>query len=112
MFTKPLFTYFEITLIQIHFAKTTLGFSVITKIPCLFALLNFQKKIHITYTSFILTNTYFILTKYMPSITNARTVTALPPKKNLVPRFGRKTFKGREANHPSKAAENNHTRED
>jgi hypothetical protein len=48
----------------------------------------------------------------MPSITNARTVTALPPKKNLVPRFGRKTFKGREANHPSKAAENNHTRED
>jgi hypothetical protein len=43
MFTKPLFTYFEITLIQIHFAKTTLGFSVITKIPFLLALLNFQK---------------------------------------------------------------------
>jgi hypothetical protein len=26
MFTKPPFTYFEITLIQIHFTKTTLGF--------------------------------------------------------------------------------------
>jgi hypothetical protein len=33
MFTKPPFTCFEITLIQIHFAATTLGFSVITKIP-------------------------------------------------------------------------------
>jgi hypothetical protein len=33
MFAKPPFTYFEITLFQIHFAKTTLGFSVITKIP-------------------------------------------------------------------------------
>jgi hypothetical protein len=38
MFTKPPFSYFEITLIQIHFAKTTLGFSVITKIPFLPAL--------------------------------------------------------------------------
>jgi hypothetical protein len=43
MFTKPLFTYFEITLIQIHFAKTTLGFSIIIKIPFLFVRLNFQK---------------------------------------------------------------------
>jgi hypothetical protein len=33
MFTKPPFTYFKIILSQIHFAKTTLGFSVITKIP-------------------------------------------------------------------------------
>jgi hypothetical protein len=40
----------------------------------------------------------------MPSITNTRIVTAFPPKKNLVPRFGRKTLKGREANHPSKVA--------
>jgi hypothetical protein len=61
MFTKPPFTYFEITQIQIHFAKTTLGFSVIQKLPFLFALLNFQK-FHITHTSFILTNTYFTLT--------------------------------------------------
>jgi hypothetical protein len=38
MFTKPPFTYFEITLIQIHFTKTTLGFSAITKIPFLLAL--------------------------------------------------------------------------
>jgi hypothetical protein len=38
MFAKPPFTYFEITLFQIHFAKTTLGFSVITKIPFLLAL--------------------------------------------------------------------------
>jgi hypothetical protein len=43
MFTKPPFTCFEITLIQIHFAKKTLGFSVITKLPFLFALLSFQK---------------------------------------------------------------------
>jgi hypothetical protein len=43
MFTKPLFTYFDITLIQIHFAKTTLGFSIIIKIPFLFVRLNFQK---------------------------------------------------------------------
>jgi hypothetical protein len=43
MFTKPPFTYFEITLIQIHFAKTTLGFSVITKIPFFTCTLNFQK---------------------------------------------------------------------
>jgi hypothetical protein len=38
MFTKPPFTYFEITRIQILFAKTTLGFSVITKYPFLLAL--------------------------------------------------------------------------
>jgi hypothetical protein len=43
MFTKLPFTCFEITLIQIHFTKTTLGFSVITKIPFLHALLYFQK---------------------------------------------------------------------
>jgi hypothetical protein len=35
---KPPVTYFEIILLQIHFAKTTLGFSVITKIPFLLAL--------------------------------------------------------------------------
>jgi hypothetical protein len=53
MFTKPPFTYFEITLTQIHFAKTTLGFSIITKMPFLLALLNFQKfhiDIHKLYT--------------------------------------------------------------
>jgi hypothetical protein len=38
MFIRPPFTYFEITLIQIYFAKTTLGFSIITKIPLLLAL--------------------------------------------------------------------------
>jgi hypothetical protein len=38
MVAKPPFTYFEVTPIQIHFAKTTLGFSVITKIPFLLAL--------------------------------------------------------------------------
>jgi hypothetical protein len=43
MFTKPPFTYFEITLIQIHSTKTTLGFSVIIKIPFLLIRLNFQK---------------------------------------------------------------------
>jgi hypothetical protein len=59
MFTKPPFTYFEITLIQYilqkqpYFTKTTLGFSVITKVTLLFALLNFQKfhiDIHKFYT--------------------------------------------------------------
>jgi hypothetical protein len=40
---KIYFTYFEITLIQIHFAKTTLGFSVITKIPFLLVLYIFKK---------------------------------------------------------------------
>jgi hypothetical protein len=51
MFTKPPFTYFEITLIQIHFTKTTLGFSVITKVTLF--ILNFQKfhiDIHKLYT--------------------------------------------------------------
>jgi hypothetical protein len=38
MFTKLPFTYFEITFIQIHLVQTTLGFSVITKIPFLLAL--------------------------------------------------------------------------
>jgi hypothetical protein len=64
MFTKPPFIYFGITLIQLHFAKATLGFSVITKIPFLFALLNFHK-FHIAHTSFIQTNTYFTLTQYI-----------------------------------------------
>jgi hypothetical protein len=44
MFTKPSFTYFKIILSQIHFTKTSLGFSIITKIPLfLLVLLNFQK---------------------------------------------------------------------
>jgi hypothetical protein len=43
MFTNPPFTYFEINLIQIHFAKTTLGFSVITKIPLFTCNLSFEK---------------------------------------------------------------------
>jgi hypothetical protein len=54
MFIKPPFSYFEITLIQIHFAKTTLGFSVITKIPFFTCTLNFQKlyiNIHKLYTN-------------------------------------------------------------
>jgi hypothetical protein len=55
--------------IQIHFAKTTLGFSVITKIPLFTCTLNFQK-IHIAHTSVTPINTYFTLTKYLPSITN------------------------------------------
>jgi hypothetical protein len=40
----------------------------------------------------------------MPSITNTRTVTSSPPKKNLVPRFGRKALRGREVNHTPKVA--------
>jgi hypothetical protein len=47
------FTYFEITFIQLHFAKTTLDFSIITKIPFLLVVLNFQKfhiNIHKLYT--------------------------------------------------------------
>jgi hypothetical protein len=56
MFTKPPFTYFEITLIQIYFAKTTLGFSVITKIPIFTCTLNFQK-LHIN-THELYTNKY------------------------------------------------------
>jgi hypothetical protein len=39
----------------------------------------------------------------MSNITSTQTVTAFPPKKNLVPRFGRKTLKGREAIHPSES---------
>jgi hypothetical protein len=50
------------------------------------------------------TNTYFTLTKYVSNITSTRTVTALPPKKNLVPRFGRKALRGREVNHTPKVA--------
>jgi hypothetical protein len=69
MFTKPSFTDFEITLIQLHFTKTTLGFLSLQKLPFLFALLSFRK-FHITHMSFILTNTYFTLTKYMSNVTN------------------------------------------
>jgi hypothetical protein len=72
----------------------------------------FSKASHKHTQALHLTNTYFTLTKYMPSITNTRTVTSSPPKKNLVPRFGRKALMGREANHPSKVTENKHTRED
>jgi hypothetical protein len=44
IFAKLPFTYFGVTPIQLHFAKeTTLGFSVITKLPFLLAPLNFQK---------------------------------------------------------------------
>jgi hypothetical protein len=49
------------------------------------------------------TDTYFTLTKYTSSITNTRTVTAFPPKKNLVPRFGRKTLKGKRSKSPIKS---------
>jgi hypothetical protein len=96
---------------QMHFAKTTLSFSVITKIPFLLALLNFQKfhkNTHKLYTN----KHIFHTNKYMSSITSTRTVTAFPSKKNLVPRFGRKTFKGRKTNHPSEVAKSNQTRED
>jgi hypothetical protein len=37
---------FEITLIQTHFTKTTLGFSIITKIPFLLVLYFFLKASH------------------------------------------------------------------
>jgi hypothetical protein len=40
----------------------------------------------------------------MSNITSTRTVTTLPPKKNLVPRFGRKALRGREVNHTPKVA--------
>jgi hypothetical protein len=40
----------------------------------------------------------------MPNITNTRTVTSSPPKKNLVPRFGRKALRVREVNHTPKVA--------
>jgi hypothetical protein len=57
----------KLPLIQIHFAKTTLGFSVITKIPFLLALSIF-KSFTETHTSFTLTSTYFTLTNNMPSL--------------------------------------------
>jgi hypothetical protein len=60
MFTKPSFTYSEITLIQIHFAKTTLGFSVITKIPLFTCTLSFQK-LHIN-THELYTNKHILHT--------------------------------------------------
>jgi hypothetical protein len=52
-FAKPPFTYFEITSPPNTFCKNNPRFSVITKIPFLFALLNFQKfhiDIHKLYT--------------------------------------------------------------
>jgi hypothetical protein len=49
MFTKTPFTYFEITLIQIHFTKTTLGFSVITKITLSICTFKFSKVSHNTH---------------------------------------------------------------
>jgi hypothetical protein len=42
MFAKPPFAYFEVTSYPNTFAKTTLGFSIITKIPFLFALQIFK----------------------------------------------------------------------
>jgi hypothetical protein len=57
----------ELPPIQLHFAQTTLGFSIITKIPFLLTLLNFQK-FHITHMSFTQTDTYFTLTNYVPSL--------------------------------------------
>jgi hypothetical protein len=51
--------------------------------------------------SFIQTNTYFTLTNICLTYKHMN-CHSLPPKKNLVPRFGRKTLKGREVNHPSK----------
>jgi hypothetical protein len=67
MFTKPPFTYFEITLNQLHFAKTTLGFSIITKFPLFTCILNFQK-LH-TNIRRLYTNKHILHTnKYMPSL--------------------------------------------
>jgi hypothetical protein len=79
---KTYFTYFGITLIQILFAKTTLGFFCNYKIPLFTCTLNFQN-LHITHTSVTLINTYFTLTNYMPSITNTRTVTLSPSPTSL-----------------------------
>jgi hypothetical protein len=74
MFAKLPFTYFEITFIQIHFVKTTLGFSVITKNSEFTCTLNFKKfhtNIHKLYTHKHILHT----NKYMSSITSTRTVT-------------------------------------
>jgi hypothetical protein len=68
MFTKPPFTYFEITLIQIHFTKTTLDSSIITKIPLFICAFKFSKVSHKHTQALHLTNTYFTLTNYMPSL--------------------------------------------
>jgi hypothetical protein len=57
IFTKPSSTHFEITFIQVHFAKTTLSFSVITKILILLALQIFK--------SFTQTHTSFTLNKHI-----------------------------------------------
>jgi hypothetical protein len=121
-------------LIKLHFTQTTLDFSIITKIPFLLTLLNFQK-FHITHMSFTQTDIYFTLTNYVPSLQTHElsqlgcsvwsalrscrlysdglrtwTVTAFPPKKNLVPRFGRKILKGREANYSLEVTGSNHTK--
>jgi hypothetical protein len=61
MFTKPPFTYFEIILLQIHFAKTTLGFSVFTKIHFFTCTFKFSKVSHKHTRALHLTNTYFTL---------------------------------------------------
>jgi hypothetical protein len=45
-FAKPPFTYFKIILLQIHFAKTTLDFSVITKITLSICTFKFSKVSH------------------------------------------------------------------
>jgi hypothetical protein len=60
MFTKPPFTYFKIILSQIHFTKTSLGFSIITKTPLSTCTLNFQK-LH-TNTHKLYTNKYIFHT--------------------------------------------------
>jgi hypothetical protein len=86
MFTKPSFTYFEITSHPNTFCKNNPRFFCNYKNTLFTYTLNFRK-LHIN-THKLYTNIYFTLTKYLPSITNTRTVTiAFPSKKNLVPRF-------------------------
>jgi hypothetical protein len=75
MFTKPSFTYFEITSHPNTFCKNNPRFFCNYKNTLFTYTLNFRK-LHIN-THKLYTNIYFTLTKYLPSITNTRTVTEL-----------------------------------
>jgi hypothetical protein len=111
MFAKSPFTYFEITSHPNTFCKNNPTFFCNYKNTLFYLYFKFSKASHKHAQALHLTNTYFTLTKYRSSITSIWTVTASPPKKNLVPRFGRKTLKGRETNHPLKVTGSNYTRE-
>jgi hypothetical protein len=49
MFAKLPFTYLKLPPIQIHFTKTTLGFSVITKVTLFICTFKFSKVSHNTH---------------------------------------------------------------